>query len=188
MAKRKKKGKTEVDKTRFAPKVRKRQQYARGDTGQVQLLLTSDVDGLGQTGQIVDVPPGYARNCLLPQGLATFVLAHNVRLVELQSERSKLAARQRMAELETVAQKLGQTSCTIQAKANEEGHLFGSVGSAEIIRQLAAEGVALDPDTVTVTSAAEDHPMPFKELGVYTVDLSLAGGIKANMKVWVVQD
>ena len=188
MSKRMKKRKAQIDTKRFAPKVRKRQQYPRADTGEVQLLLTADVGGLGRTGEIVSVSPGYARNCLLPQGLATFANPHNIRLVELHSERSKLAEHQRIVELETLAQKLEQTSCTIQAKANEEGHLFGSVGGLEILRQLVEEGVDLDPDTVSVESADPDHPLPFKELGVYSVDVLLSSGIKANMKVWVVQD
>ena len=107
--------------------VRRRQALLKGDHGQVKLLLTRSVDKLGQQGEIVQVKPGYARNYLLPQGLATYATEHNLRLVEKQKRRLRELDEARRADLQALAAQLSRHEIHIEANATEEGHLYGSV-------------------------------------------------------------
>ncbi len=147
----------------------------------INLILRKDVPSLGKLGDVVSVAPGYARNYLLPQGLAVHVSDVNVK--RLESERKK-AAKEReamMAELRALAGKLASASCTIASKANEEGHLYGSVDGAAVAEALAREGFKIDPKTVKLEE-------PLKELGVFNVKVALAEEVEAEVKVWVVED
>src|SRR5215471_4605546 len=114
----------------------------------VELLLAEDVPALGKQGDIVQVRAGYARNYLLPQGLATVASEHNKRMVE--KHRVKLAelAKQRLQELKKLAETISKYSVTIEAHANEEGHLYGSIGAADISKSLRNAGYDVSPDAV----------------------------------------
>jgi large subunit ribosomal protein L9 len=143
------------------------------------LLLIQSVDHLGNQGDVVEVKRGYAMNFLLPQGLATIATDHHKRMVE--KHRSKLQAiqNQRLASLRTMADELGRQSVTIEANANDEGHLYGSVGAPEIVKALKQQEFTITADQVRLKG-------PLKELGLYTVAIHLGQEIEAELKVWVV--
>ncbi len=145
----------------------------------VELMLTEDVPALGKQGEIVNVRAGYARNYLLPQGLATVASEHNKRMVE--KHRVKLAelAKQRLQELKKLSEAISKYSVTIEAHANEEGHLYGSIGSAEISKSLRSAGYDVAPDCVRLEG-------PLKELAMYTVKIVLHPEVETDIKVWVV--
>ncbi len=150
-----------------------------GVNGGVQLLLIQTVDPLGKQGDIVEVKPGYANNFLIPQGLATVATDHHKRMVE--KHRAKLAAiqKKRLVGLQSLADEIRTKRVSIEAKANEEGHLYGSVGPDEIAKALRNEGIVLTPDQVRLAG-------PIKELALYTVKIYLGHGIESELKVWVV--
>lgn len=150
-----------------------------GSGGGVQLLLVQTVDPLGKQGEIVEVKPGYANNYLLPQGLATIATEHHQRMVE--KHRAKLAEiqKKRLAGLQALSDELKRKSVSIEAKANEEGHLYGSVGPDDIVKALRAENLVLTADQVRLAG-------PLKELGLYTVRIYLGHDIESELKVWVV--
>ena len=150
-----------------------------GPHGGVELLLIQSVDQLGRQGEVVEVRTGYAFNYLLPQGLATLATDHHKRMVE--KHRSKLAEieTRRMAGLRRLAEELGRQSITIEANANEEGHLYGSVGAAEIVAALKRNEVMISEDQVRLKG-------PLKELGLYTVQIHMGHEIEGELKVWVV--
>ena len=150
-----------------------------GPSGGVQLLLIHTVDPLGKQGDIVEVKPGYANNFLIPQGLATIATDHHKRMVEKHKAKLAEIQKKRLVGLQTLAEEIKKKSVSIEANANEEGHLYGSVGQDDIVKALKAEGLVLTADQIKLTG-------PLKELGLYTVHVYLGHGIDSELKVWVV--
>jgi large subunit ribosomal protein L9 len=145
----------------------------------VQLLLIQSVDHLGKQGDVVTVKRGYALNYLLPQGLATVANDHHKRMVEKHKARLNEIEKARLASLRQLSESIGKQSVTIEANANEEGHLYGSVNAGEIAAALKGAGFHITTDQVRLEG-------PLKELGLYTVKIHLHADIDAELKVWVV--
>src|ERR1700737_5620998 len=109
----------------------------KGPHGGMQLVLTEDVPNLGRQGAVVEVKPGYGRNYLLPNGLATLPTPHNIKLLGLYKERVNQAREAKIADLKVLAEQIARVPhITIEANANDEGHLYGSVGAPEISKAL----------------------------------------------------
>jgi large subunit ribosomal protein L9 len=145
----------------------------------VQLLLIQSVDHVGKQGDVVTVKRGYALNYLLPQGLATVATDHHKRMVEKHKSRLQEIEKARLASLRQLSEAIAKQSVTIEANANEEGHLYGSVTATEITAALKAAGFHITTDQVRLEG-------PLKELGLYTVKIHLHAEIDAELKVWVV--
>ncbi len=150
-----------------------------GPNGGIELLLVQSVDHLGKQGDVVEVKPGYAHNYLIPQGLATLATAHHKRMVEKHKARLLEIERKRLSSLQSLADEIGRQSITIEANANDEGHLYGSVGAADIVSALKQAGTSITTDQVRLEGL-------LKELGLYTVKIQLHQQIVADLKVWVV--
>jgi large subunit ribosomal protein L9 len=145
----------------------------------VKLLLAQDVKHLGKAGDVVTVKEGYARNYLLPHGLALVPSAANIARVEAerkQREAEEAARRQRLTE---AAAALEGTSVIVKAKANEQGHLFGSVTQKEIAEALQAMGHRIGQEQVMLAE-------PIRQLDRFRVPVRLAEGVEANIDLWVV--
>jgi len=151
----------------------------KGKRGGIELLLVHPVEHLGKQGEVVEVKRGYALNYLLPQGLATIATDHHKRMVEKHRAKLEEIARQRLAGLRSILDELVRTSVTIEANANDEGHLYGSVGAAEISRSLKQQDLAVAADNIILQG-------PLKEVGLYTVKVRLAPEVEGDLKVWVV--
>ncbi len=151
----------------------------RGSHGGIELLLVQSVDNLGKQGEVVEVKPGYANNYLLPQGLATIATDHHKRMVDKHKAKLLEIQKARLAGLQALADELAKQSITIEANANEEGHLYGSVGAADIVKALKAGNITITPDQIRLEG-------PLKELGLYTVKVHLGQEIESELKVWVV--
>ena len=147
----------------------------------MQVILKKDVNRLGQVGDIVEVKPGYARNFLVPHGLAAPATPHNIHQGEALRRRAQQASQERNQVLRQLADRLEGVSCTVTARANEEGHLFGSVGSSHIAEALTAEGLAVEEPMVHLDE-------PIRELGVYEVEVRVSPDHAPTCKVWVVAD
>ena len=145
----------------------------------MEVLLRADVPKLGKRGEVVKVATGYARNYLLPQKLALSVTPANVQLLERERKKSELLETERVAKLEQLAASLGESSVTLTVRANEEGHLFGSVGAESIAEALKAKGFAIGPEMIDLA----EH---IKELGVYELTVKLDPKVSGKIKVWVV--
>jgi large subunit ribosomal protein L9 len=154
-------------------------QLNRGPHGGIELLLVQSVDHLGKQGEVVEVNRGYAINYLLPQGLATIATDHHKRMVEKHRARLQAIQNERLASLRSFAEALGRQSITIEANANDEGHLYGSVGAPEIVKALKQHDFTITADQVRLKG-------PLKELGLYTVQVHLGQEIEGDLKVWVV--
>jgi large subunit ribosomal protein L9 len=145
----------------------------------MEVILREDVQHLGHIGDIVKVRPGYARNYLIPRGLATMAdrrnlaaLEHEKRIVEEKRKRAMSAA-------EAVVKKLGATKLTIAARAGEEGKLFGSVTNMDIERALAEAGMPVERRRIRLDE-------PIKTIGEHKVTVSLAAGVQGDVTVNVV--
>jgi large subunit ribosomal protein L9 len=151
----------------------------KGPHGGIELLLVQPVEHLGKQGDVVEVKHGYALNYLIPQGLATLATDHHKRMVE--KHRAQLAAieKARLAGLQSLAADLARQSVTIEANANDEGHLYGSVGAPEVANALKKGGFHIAADQVRLKG-------PLKELGLYTINIHLGQEVEAEVKVWVV--
>lgn len=151
----------------------------KGPNGGVQLLLIQSVEHLGRQGDVVEVKAGYAHNYLLPQGLATLASDHHRRMVEKHRAKLQAIEESRLARLRSLCDALSKQSITIEANANDEGHLYGSVGAHDITLALKQADFNITPDQVRLEG-------PLKELGLYTVKIHLHRDIDAELKVWVV--
>lgn len=151
----------------------------QGPQGGVELLLVQPVEHLGKQGDIVEVKEGYARNYLIPQGLATIATEHHKRMVQKHRARLEAIEKARLAGLQTLAAELARQSITIEANANDEGHLYGSIGPVEVANALKRHNFPIAPDQVRLKG-------PLKELGLYTITIHLGREVDAEVKVWVV--
>jgi len=147
----------------------------------MDVILRQDVEKLGLAGELVTVKDGYARNYLLPRGLAFVATEANRRRLEgEQRQRTRRAA----IELEgarDLAVRLEAVSLSFTMKAGEGDKLFGSVTSADIAERLAAEGFPLDKKAIELKE-------PIKALGVYKVPVKVHADVKPEIRVWVVKE
>lgn len=146
----------------------------------MEILLKRNVEHLGRLGDVVTVKPGYARNYLLPAGFAVPVTKANIQQIEKAREMALAEERTRIAGIREQAERLAQTSVTIEGRANEEGHLFGSVNAAQIAKSLRDKGFEVDDRQVRLEA-------PLREIGVFDVPVHLHQDVDATVKVWVVQ-
>ncbi len=158
-------------------RTRKRNQMLKGKHGGMMLVLTEDVPHLGKQGQVVEVRPGYGRNYLLPNGLATVPTEHNLKMLERYKIKIQQAREARIADLKVLAEQISRVPhITIEANANEEGHLYGSVGGPEISKALYGKNLKVEPDMVRLEG-------PIKECALYEVALNLGYDIETRVKV-----
>ncbi|MEE9578515.1 MAG: 50S ribosomal protein L9 [Gemmatimonadota bacterium] len=146
-----------------------------------QLILRTDVADLGRAGEVVDVKPGYARNYLIPQGLAYAASEGNVRRLEGEHQQAQVSLDQQKDRAEGLAAELEGRSVSFKVKAGEEGKLFGSVTTVDIAEQLASEGVTIDRRDIILEE-------PIKELGVFRVPVRLHADVRPELTVWVVAE
>lgn len=151
----------------------------KSSSGGIELLLIQSIDHLGKQGDVVTVKRGYANNYLLPQGLATVASEHHKRMVEKHRAKLQEIEQARLKDLREQAKVVAKQSVTIEANANEEGHLYGSVGAPEIVAALKSSDVVLTADQIRLEGV-------LKELGLYTVKVQLHQEIETELKVWVV--
>jgi large subunit ribosomal protein L9 len=146
----------------------------------MQVILRDDMDNLGKSGEVVNVKPGYARNFLLPKGLAVRATASDVARVE--HEKRVIAARttKLAKEAQAEADKLSQVSVSIVRAVGEEDKLYGSVTTRDIAEALREQGVTVDSKRIHLDE-------PIKTLGMTEVPVKLGRGVNATIKVWVVK-
>ncbi len=146
----------------------------------VRVLLVQDRPPLGLLGDVVEVRPGYARNFLVPAGVAAPVTPDALRRIEKQKKQAVLSHAQRDADLRAAAAQLEGLNLTINEKASEEGHLYGSVGTKEILEALLARQIPVEERQIKL-----EHPI--KELGIFSVPIELGPDTSAQVRVWVVE-
>jgi large subunit ribosomal protein L9 len=144
------------------------------------VILRESVANLGHPGDIVTVSAGYARNYLVPRGVAYLATEGNKRRIAQEKARLQAADAARVASAQEVATKLEAVSLTFSARVGEEGKLFGSVTAADIMEQLKAQGLDIEKRMI-------DLPEPIRALGVYKVGVRLHADVRPEIKVWVIK-
>lgn len=148
---------------------------------QIQLLLTENVDNLGIVGDVVKVRPGYARNFLLPRGIATQPTPGNIKRLAVRRAEVEAQLKLQRAAIEALFEKLKNHELTIQRSANEQGVLFGGVSQHDITEALRAEGLHVEDRMVRIGQQ-------IKRLDTYHIPVVLASDLKTEIKLWVVSD
>lgn len=146
----------------------------------MEIILRQAVENLGKPGDVVKVKAGYARNYLLPHGLAYEATPGNLKRIQLERDRLEAAENERRNKAQDLATKLEEVSLTFSARVGEEGKLFGSVTAADIHQQLEAQGYHVERRQI-------DLHEPIKSLGVYKVPIRLHADVKPEIRVWVIK-
>lgn len=148
----------------------------------IKLILRQDVDKLGDQGEVVSVRPGYARNYLLPQGLAYQASAAAMRQLEEERKRSEARGKRDYLEAKRRAAQLEGVSLTFHVNAGEESKLFGSITTSDIAERLNEQKLDFEVDRRSI-----ELEEPIKTLGVYSVPVRLGTDVKPEIKVWVIK-
>jgi len=147
----------------------------------MKIILIKDVEKLGKIGDVATVKDGYARNFLLPQGLARPATASNMKVVEEEKKRLAHVKEQEKQKMQELAEKISHISCSISMRAGEEDKLFGAVTTEAIAKACEAEGIQIDKHIIKLDE-------PIKKLGVYQVPIKLHPEVTATLKVWIVKE
>jgi large subunit ribosomal protein L9 len=147
---------------------------------QIHVVLQQDVQSLGKSGDLVRVRPGYARNFLIPRGLAMPATAGNVARIEDLRQRARARATKELGQAQETAKKLEALSVKITRAVGEENKMYGSVTSKDVEEAFAAIGVELDRKKIVLTD-------PIKTLGLSEVLIKLHHDVTAKLRVEVVK-
>jgi len=147
----------------------------------VQVILRQAVDDLGDIGEVVDVRPGYARNFLIPQGIA--YEANDANQKRFEEERRHILDRsaRELDRAKAASERIEGQSVSFTMRAGEEGKLFGSVTASDISEALAEKGLEVDRHLIRLEE-------PIKQLGVYRVSVRLHSEVRPEVTVWVVAE
>ncbi|HEX8272149.1 MAG TPA: 50S ribosomal protein L9 [Longimicrobiaceae bacterium] len=147
----------------------------------MQVILRERLENLGNAGEVVEVKPGYARNYLIPQGLAYEATPGNVRQIEREKAAREKTETENLSAARARAGTLEGVSLTFNARAGQEGKLFGSITNGDIADKLAEMGLEVDRRQIELDE-------PIKALGVFTVPIRLHSQVRPEIKVWVIQE
>lgn len=144
----------------------------------MKIVLLTDIDKLGEAGEIVTVKDGYARNYLIPTKMAVKADARNLRMLEAQRRAVEARTMSEMKTHKSMAARLAQLELIARVQVGEEDRMFGAVTSNDIAGMLAEKGIEIDRRIIDLSE-------PIKSLGVYTVSVKLHAGVNAVVKVRV---
>ena len=147
----------------------------------MKVILRKDLETLGAVGEIVEVKEGYARNYLIPRGIALKADAKNIKILEEEQKKANLKLRKDKKSAEKLAQKLDTVSCTVAVTVGEEDRVFGSVTTQDISDLLKDKGFDIDRKKIVLDE-------PIKALGIYDIPIKLHSEVEAKIKLWVVKE
>jgi large subunit ribosomal protein L9 len=147
----------------------------------MQVILRDHLEHLGGAGDVVNVKAGYARNYLIPQGLAFEATDANVKRIDREKAQVAKRANDELQAAHKRAAAFEGVSVTFTARAGEEGKLFGSITSADIAEKLGEQGIEVDRKQIQLDE-------PIKALGVFSVPVRLHADVRPELKVWVIKE
>lgn len=146
----------------------------------MEVILTKDVDKIGKAGEVVKIKDGFARNHLIPRGLAIPLNQANLKKLEEGKQKKLLESQKAKAVAEQIGQKLASLSLTLPVLTQEEDKLYGSITSQDIAAALKEEGIEIDKNSILLEQ-------PVKSLGIYEIPVKLHPEVSAKIKLWVVK-
>lgn len=147
----------------------------------MKVILKERIENLGNMGDVIEVKDGYARNFLIPKGLALKTNPKNLRILEQEKRMREAAKKRERKGAVTLAERLKNISCTVKVKAGEDDRIFGSVTPLDIKRTLDSQGIEIDKRNISI----EEN---IKTLGIYHASIRLHPEVETKIKVWVVRE
>ncbi len=142
----------------------------------MKVILKKDHIHLGREGEIKEVSDGYARNYLIPRGIAVLATDGAVKALKISEERRKKKLEQKRKALEELAKRISQIKLSFSKPKNEEGQMFGSVTKAEVVKSLKSANIDVDKSQI-------DMPASIKEFGSFEIKVNLSMDVKATFKI-----
>ena len=146
----------------------------------MKVILMSDVENLGESGDVVTVKPGYARNMLIPMGLALRASKRNIAVASEQKRVALTKIERENQSMEILAKKLGKVEITIEVKVGEEEKMFGSITNKDILKELIDKGFELDKNQISIKE-------PIKTLGIFHISVKITKDITSDVKLYVIK-
>ena len=146
----------------------------------MKIILPQDYEKLGKAYDQVEVKDGYARNFLIPKGIAIRATKNNIRMIEEKLNLQKRREEKKLKQAQALAEKLKKLSITIPVQVGEEDKVYGSVTSQEIAVSLKEKGFEIDKRQILLEE-------PIKALGIYDVPIKLHPEVTGYVKLWVIK-
>jgi len=148
----------------------------------MKVIFIKDLQGTGKKGEIKEVKPGYARNYLIPEGIAIEATPENIRQMERQEQILATRKNKELTRAKEIKKALQEGSITISAKAGQDEKLFGAITPEDIAEAiLQQKNIEIDKHQILLEQ-------PIKKLGIYKVSIRTGENITAEVKVWVVRE
>ena len=146
----------------------------------MEVILLEDFEGLGASGEIVRVKPGYARNYLFPRGIALRSSKKNRAVAEERKRNKELKSKRLNKANESLANKINKIELTFEAQVGDEEKMFGSITNLDVHKELTAKGFELEKSQIVIEE-------PIKALGIYHAKVKVAKDITSDVKLYVIK-
>ena len=156
------------------------QRNSRNNEIFMKIILIKDFGKTGKEGDIINAKDGYARNFLIPQGIALRATAKSSKKLEEFKRRKAKVAGQKKQEFLNLKERIDKLSLTVTVQAKDDEELYGAIGEAQIVKLLSQEGIKVDKAAIILKE-------PVKRLGVYTVAVNLHPEVEASFRLWVMK-
>ena len=146
----------------------------------MKIILLSDVENLGKSGDVIAVKPGYARNKLIPQGLALRASNRNIAVANENKRVATAKLERENQALNVLAKKLSKVEITIEVKVGDEEKMFGSITNKDIHKELIDKGFEIEKNQISIKE-------PIKALGIYHINVKISKDITSDVKLYVIK-
>ena len=146
----------------------------------MKIILLSDVENLGKSGDVIAVKPGYARNKLIPQGLALRASNRNIAVANENKRVATAKLERENQALNVLAKKLSKVEITIEVKVGDEEKMFGSITNKDIHKELIDKGFEIEKNQISIEE-------PIKALGIYHINVKISKDITSDVKLYVIK-
>ena len=146
----------------------------------MKIILLSDVENLGESGDVIAVNPGYARNKLIPQGLALRASNRNIAVTNENKRVATAKIERENQALNVLAKKLSKVEITIEVKVGDEEKMFGSITNKDIHKELIDKGFEIEKNQISIEE-------PIKALGIYHINVKISKDITSDVKLYVIK-
>ena len=146
----------------------------------MDIILINDYEGLGKAGDTVTVKPGFARNKLIPQGIALRASIQNISIVKENKKNIEKLKNQESAKYDLLLKKLSKTELSIKAQVGDEDKMFGSITTNDIFKALEAVDINIDRSSILLDA-------PIKSLGLYYINIRLSKDHEVKLKLYVIK-
>ena len=146
----------------------------------MEIILLKDYDGLGEAGDVINVKPGFARNKLIPEGIALRASKRNLAISKERKTTAKNKKVRQAAVNDSLIKTLSKTEITIEAQVGEEDKMFGSITAMDIHKSLLEKGIEVDRQGILLDE-------PIKALGIYHVSVRVAPNVEGDIKIYVIK-